>query len=94
MRRSGRPGATAAEDGGGEAGAERAARRGPPPAAGRGRRRPGPPHRAADGQCGAARAGALGGRRGEDLGMEEHASSLIAAAARGERFGELEILRR
>jgi len=26
--------------------------------------------------------------------MEEHASSLIGAAARGERFGELEILRR
>jgi len=26
--------------------------------------------------------------------MKEHASSLIGAAARGERFGELEILRR
>jgi len=26
--------------------------------------------------------------------MKEHASTLIRAAARGERFGELEILRR
>jgi hypothetical protein len=43
---------------------------------------------------GAARPVALGGGRAEDLGMKEHASSLIGAAPRGERFGELEILRR
>jgi len=43
---------------------------------------------------GDARPVALGAGRAEDLGMKEHASSLIGAAARGERFGELEILRR
>jgi len=91
MRRSARPGPT--EDGSGEARADRVERRGPPRAARVGRG-PAPPHRAGGALRGAARAVALGGRRGEDLGMEEHASSLIGAAARGERFGELEILRR
>jgi hypothetical protein len=43
---------------------------------------------------GDARAVALGSGGAEDLGVEEHASSLIRAAVRGERFGELEILRR
>jgi hypothetical protein len=91
MTPSARPGPT--EERGGEACADRVERRRPPRAVRVGRAAA-PPHRAGGALCGAARAVALGGRGGQDLGMEEHASSLIGAAARGERFGELEILRR
>jgi hypothetical protein len=37
---------------------------------------------------------ALGARRSEDLGVKDHAPTLNAPLAGGERFGELEILRR
>jgi hypothetical protein len=85
MTRSARPGPT--EERGGKARADRVERRGPRRAARVGRG-PAPANRTGGALWGAARAVALGGRRGEDLGMEEHASSLIGAAARGERFGE------